>query len=104
MFKLASTTYNTRHYNEIKRYFDKGANILHIVNENNEYAFDSKIETKYVNIEDDIQNVFNIPRYKIVNDLYDKPNCNVKFTTNDEEYNNIENCEVKLKYFKKFIC
>ena len=59
-------------------------------------------ETNFIS-EDDIQNVFNIPRYKIVNDLYDKPNCNVKFTTNDEEYDNIENCEVKLKYFKKLI-
>ncbi|MDA9737810.1 glycosyltransferase family 2 protein [Acidimicrobiaceae bacterium] len=90
MFKLASTTYNTRHYNEIKRYFDEGANILHIVNENNEYTFDSKIETKYINIEDDIQNVLNQDKkydliivtdiFELSSDIYyflDKINCSI---------------------------
>lgn len=55
MFKLPSTTFNTRHYNEIKRYFDDTANILHIVNAKNEYSFESIIETKYINIEDEIE-------------------------------------------------
>ena len=90
MFKLASTTYNTRHYNEIKRYFDEGANILHIVNENNEYTFDSKIETKYINIEDDIQNVLNQDKkydliivtdiFELSSDIYyflDNINCSI---------------------------
>ena len=56
MFKLTSTTYNIWHYNEIKRYFDKGSKILHIVNadqninKNIDYSFDSKIQTKYLKI------------------------------------------------------
>ncbi len=61
MFKLTSTTYNIRHYNEIKRYFDKGSKILHIVNadqninKNIDYSFDSKIQTKYLKINEDIE-------------------------------------------------
>ena len=63
MFKLTSTTYNIRHYNEIKRYFDKGARILHIVNaeqsinKNIDYSFDSEIETKYIKIDEDVENL-----------------------------------------------
>ena len=62
MFKLASLTYNTRHYNEIKRYFDDDAKILHIVNNkqasnrNLEYFSISRIETMYVEIDEDINN------------------------------------------------
>ena len=62
MFKLASLTYNTRHYNEIKRYFDDDAKILHIVNNkqasnrNLEYSSISRIETMYVEIDEDINN------------------------------------------------
>ena len=61
MFKLSSSTYNIRHYNEIKRYFDKGSRILHIVNADQNinknicYSFDSKIETKYIKINEDIE-------------------------------------------------
>ncbi len=63
MFKLTSTTYNIRHYNEIKRYFDKGARILHVVNaeqsinKNIDYSFDSEIETKYIKIDEDVENL-----------------------------------------------
>tara|TARA_B100001250_G_scaffold178827_1_gene153737 strand:+ start:1809 stop:3131 length:1323 start_codon:yes stop_codon:yes gene_type:complete len=63
MFKLTSTTYNIRHYNEIKRYFEQGARILHIVNaeqsinKNIDYSFDSEIETKYIKIDEDVENL-----------------------------------------------
>ena len=67
MFKLTSTTYNIRHYNEIKRYFDKGSKILHIVNANQninkniDYSLDSKIETKYII---QIKKLMNLPSLK----------------------------------------
>tara|TARA_Y100000996_G_scaffold414493_1_gene405540 strand:+ start:797 stop:2119 length:1323 start_codon:yes stop_codon:yes gene_type:complete len=63
MFKLASLTYNTRHYNEIKRYFDVDAKILHIVNNKQdsnrilETSLISKIETTYIEIDEDIESV-----------------------------------------------
>ena len=56
MFKLSSTTYNIRHYNEINRYFDKGANILHILNKNTSNSIGSGIETKYMEIDEEIKN------------------------------------------------
>ena len=61
MFRLSSTTYNIRHYNEIKRYFDKGANILHIVNKNTSKSINTDIETKYIEIDEDIKNTLNKP-------------------------------------------
>ena len=59
MFKLTSTTYNTRHYNEIKRYIDSQENVLHVANEKTKFFFDSKIETSYINSNDDIEKVLN---------------------------------------------
>ena len=59
MFKLASTTYNTRHYNEIKRYIDSQENVLHITDEKNKFFFDSEIETSYIKSNDDIEQVLN---------------------------------------------
>ena len=59
MFKLTSTTYNTRHYNEIKRYIDSQKNVLHVANEKNKFFFDSEIETSYINSNDDIEKVLN---------------------------------------------
>lgn len=59
MFKLTSDTYNKRHYNEIKRYIDKGSRVLHITNENNKYSFDTLINTKYIKIDDSVRDVLN---------------------------------------------
>lgn len=59
MFKLTSTTYNTRHYNEIKRYIYSQENVLHITNEKNKFFFDSEIETSYINSNDEIEKVLN---------------------------------------------
>ena len=41
MFKLTSTTYNTRHYNEIKRYIDSQENVLHITDGKYKFFSDS---------------------------------------------------------------
>ena len=57
MLKLSASTYNIRHYNEIKRYFDKGANILHLVNDEAIGSFDLEIQTKYIKIDDDIKQI-----------------------------------------------
>ena len=73
MFKLSSTTYNIRHYNEINRYFDKGANILHIVNKNTSNSIGSGIETKYMEIDEDIKNTLKENFYDliIVTDIFE---------------------------------
>ena len=73
MFKLSSTTYNIRHYNEINRYFDKGANILHIVNKNTSNSIVSGIETKYMEIDEDIKNTLKENFYDliIVTDIFE---------------------------------
>lgn len=73
MFRLSSTTYNIRHYNEIKRYFDKGANILHIVNKNTSKSINTDIETKYIEIDEDIKNTLNKNFYDliIVTDIFE---------------------------------
>jgi hypothetical protein len=59
MFKLTSDTYNKRHYNEIKRYIDKGSRVLHIANEDNKYSFDTLISTKYIKTDDSVRDVLN---------------------------------------------
>jgi hypothetical protein len=59
MFKLTSDTFNTRHYNEIKRYIDKGSSVIHIANENIKYSFGTLIDTKYIKTDDNVRDVLN---------------------------------------------
>lgn len=66
MLKLSASTYNIRHYNEIKRYFDKGANILHIVNDEAIGSFDLGIQTKYIKIDDDIKQILSDEVYDLI--------------------------------------
>ena len=66
MLKLSASTYNIRHYNEIKRYFDKGANILHIVNDEAIGSFDLEIQTKYIKIDDDIKQILSDEVYDLI--------------------------------------
>ncbi len=66
MFKLSASTYNIRHYNEIKRYFDKGANILHIVNEDAIASSDLGVQTKYIKIDDDINQLLSDEVYDLI--------------------------------------
>ena len=49
--------------------------------------------------ENQIQQIFNVQRYKAVYELSDKKHCDVSFTTNKSEYDNIKECKVKSKYF-----
>jgi hypothetical protein len=85
MFKLASTTYNTRHYNEIKRYIDLQENVLHITNNRNKFFYDSEIETTFIENNDAIKKVLsNEKTYDliVVTDIFELTSDIFKFLQN----------------------
>tara|TARA_B110000495_G_C23017367_1_gene602869 strand:+ start:408 stop:1526 length:1119 start_codon:yes stop_codon:yes gene_type:complete len=53
--------------------------------------------------EEQLKQIFNVPRYKAVYELSNKKYCDVSFTTNKFEQDNIEKCKVKSKYFKDLL-
>ncbi len=53
--------------------------------------------------EEQIQQIFNVPRYKAVCELSTKKYCDVSFTASKFEHDNIEQCKVKSKYFMNLL-
>lgn len=53
--------------------------------------------------EKEMQQIFNVQRYKVVSEVSNTKYCDVAFTANQSEYDNIIENKIKCKYFKKLL-